>query len=474
MNERVARLGILAVVVASLAAVLLATTRSEDVEGSWRRENYYVNYANYQRVGSGPLLETQNGDGAHPDDAFRVLVLGDSYSYGYGSPDLDARWPTRLEVELERRLGTGRTRVDMLVKPGAATVDQAAWLESYRRPYDVVVIGYTWNDLFPGEPVRAAWDGSGCPLRQDGGPGSLNIDGKVGFDCTVERLQGGSLDDVAAGYAAAPGRELAAAFSRIVAAADGRRVLALQLLTSQREFELQRVEPLMRDAGVTEIDPRPILDLIGSVGSGPGRFDLMVDPSDPHPSRVLADVYARLVADAVEPLVTGRRGGAVERPLVSNHLPHTMRGVATGERWELDLDPAALETVTYHEDGEALAPQYVPCMTINAPHARVMFDPFYERELSVTVDRDDLDLWTTGYDPTGRAVNRRIGPLKQGRPAMLRTGGDVSGVLIAARTSGCPTDRALTLPAMTVEITETTRATGDTTVDGDHRDGRTP
>jgi len=458
VNDRVTRLGVLLVVALAWSAAVIVVGRGDQAEetpGSWQRENYYVNYANYQRAGSGPLLDAQNGAADHPDDAFRVLVVGDSYSYGYGSPDLDVRWPTQLEIELERRLGPGRVRVDLLVKPGAASIDQADWLAAYREPYDALVVGYTWNDVFPGEPVRAAWDASACPQTAGDGPGRLNED-KVGFDCTVERLQGGNLDEVPAAYAGEEGRALAEALDRIVAAADGRPVLALQLLTSQKEHDLQQASPLFARAGADEIDPRPVLDLIASAGSGPERLDLMVDPGDPHPSMVLARAYARLVADALEPLAGGRRGGPVNRPLVSNHLPHTMRTAVLDGRWRLDLYPSELETVAYHEDGTRLSPQYVPCMVIGAPHARIMFDPFTARDLTVTVTDagQELDLWTAGYDTDGRPVSRRVGPVREGEPVAVRTGGDVSGILLAVRDAGCPTDRDVTLAALTVEIVE--------------------
>lgn len=79
-------------------------------------------------------------------DAVRVLVLGDSYTFGWGLENLDGRWTSQAEIQLGSRYD-----LDVYALPGASIYTYASWAERLAPGrYDAVVVALTENDLVPG------------------------------------------------------------------------------------------------------------------------------------------------------------------------------------------------------------------------------------------------------------------------------------------------------------------------------------
>lgn len=100
-----------------------------------------------------------------PPGTFRILVLGDSFSVGYGV-SADETYPKRLEALLDARF-RGRPRFEVINAgvDGYSTRDELAYLENYGLAYrpDCVVVGLYLNDVLPslGEPKGAEFEDFG-------------------------------------------------------------------------------------------------------------------------------------------------------------------------------------------------------------------------------------------------------------------------------------------------------------------------
>jgi lysophospholipase L1-like esterase len=85
--------------------------------------------------------------------SFRVVVLGDSFTYGVGVAD-EETLPVQLEAALSERSGALGVEVINLGEPGIDTARELAHLRKHRdlRP-DVVVLAYVLNDASRAEGV---------------------------------------------------------------------------------------------------------------------------------------------------------------------------------------------------------------------------------------------------------------------------------------------------------------------------------
>lgn len=81
-------------------------------------------------------------------NTFRILALGDSFTYGYYVHN-EETWPARLEELLNQRLPT-RFQVFNAGVPGYTIVDQLGYLldKGLKLEPDLVVIGFYTNDIF--------------------------------------------------------------------------------------------------------------------------------------------------------------------------------------------------------------------------------------------------------------------------------------------------------------------------------------
>lgn len=90
-----------------------------------------------------------------PPGAFRILVLGDSVTFGHGTRS-DTTYPFLLEQRLRAWKPDVEWQVWNLGVPGYATSQELAYLERVADRYqpDLVVVGFYQNDLTGNEPRR--------------------------------------------------------------------------------------------------------------------------------------------------------------------------------------------------------------------------------------------------------------------------------------------------------------------------------
>jgi lysophospholipase L1-like esterase len=85
---------------------------------------------------------------------FRVLALGDSFTWGDKIADSDSTWPAILEERLALEVGAGRVEVISMAQRGYTTANEAELLQRLGWEFDpdMVVIQFFANDALPSFP----------------------------------------------------------------------------------------------------------------------------------------------------------------------------------------------------------------------------------------------------------------------------------------------------------------------------------
>lgn len=83
-----------------------------------------------------------------PNDTFRVVIMGDSFTFGHGIKNPEDVYSRLLQEKLDRRYGYGNFEVINLAKGGYSTIDEVRILNdlALNLSPDVLVLGYYIND----------------------------------------------------------------------------------------------------------------------------------------------------------------------------------------------------------------------------------------------------------------------------------------------------------------------------------------
>jgi hypothetical protein len=94
----------------------------------------------------------------------RVACVGDSFTMGWGVPDLDDVYPRRIGAALDAKR-PGKFEVLNVSAPGLSTTDEANMLEeiAVKGEFDRVVLGYCLNDPDNFLPAGRAFDRESAP-----------------------------------------------------------------------------------------------------------------------------------------------------------------------------------------------------------------------------------------------------------------------------------------------------------------------
>jgi lysophospholipase L1-like esterase len=89
-----------------------------------------------------------------PNGTFRVVVLGDSFTWGDKIASSDSVWPAQLEARLREKAPEQAIEVVNLGEKGFTTVNEAEMLRrlGWQFAPDVVVVQFYLNDILPGGP----------------------------------------------------------------------------------------------------------------------------------------------------------------------------------------------------------------------------------------------------------------------------------------------------------------------------------
>lgn len=99
---------------------------------AWAKEDLYYSIENFRRTDSVALPHQLEVSPQTNPNRVRVLVLGDSFTYGQGLTDWSARWPARLQQFLDSKYGDGAVEVVALARPGANMTTYGSWVRTLR------------------------------------------------------------------------------------------------------------------------------------------------------------------------------------------------------------------------------------------------------------------------------------------------------------------------------------------------------
>jgi len=340
---------------------------------TWRTEASLYAYQNFERIGG--FYAADQLSSSEPVGKVRVLVLGDSYTFGTGLEDIDLRWPETLERLLER----SGTAVDVvtLAQGGASTLTQArvldqvaagAWEEiSWKNPaeaaavlsepFDYLIVGFVANDVLPG-----FYDGH-----------------QPDYDLETRVIRDGGTNPYE--------REWFEALERI-ARWPVRERFVLNLDYTEPGYSYARgLAPAFQQAGFKILDTAEVAHAVAREHGA----DLMVHPADAHPGPIILRAYAEAAARGIGaesgvgvPAAGSDGGWVLEGGMISNYMP--VAGIwqqdGTGETLDFPASVALIEACgrqypcriggePFETDGEPVHPRTHPCARIGKPYVYV-------------------------------------------------------------------------------------------------------
>lgn len=240
------------------------------------------------RVANGYTNGTSGGEGSgylQPDPvaskpgAERHLLMGDSYTFGWGLANLDARWSTQLTLELGEE-----HEVDTYSLPGASLYTYANWVKGMGLDvgaYDTIVIGLSENDPHPG------------PLEAVGKRETYTF-----YDDLPESMR----DEIEQGVLENPNlRELKAALAYLKTVGERHVIVPLYGVDQAYWPSIERSVAAARELGWEIAPMRNTQTTI--LGRTPGS--LTVAPFDTHPNELLHAAYAADAGTMFERLGSG-------------------------------------------------------------------------------------------------------------------------------------------------------------------------
>ena len=236
----------------------------------------------------GPQYENKGSDER------RLLVFGDSYTFGWSIKNLDARWSAVLEEELER--SGGGYEVVGVATPGASLYTYARWAEHIARNpekfgnFDAVIIGFTENDIVPGV--------------HDEGSGVVKMD----LDAGDLVMLGENSDPNA--------KAMLEAITTITQVAKKQVLVPLYGVDERYRGKMSEVAGVFGSSGWEVAEMGEALGMIGSKRAS----ELTVARFDTHPNEELNAAYGRDAARVVAKLWASSQGSA-DSGVVSNVLP---------------------------------------------------------------------------------------------------------------------------------------------------------
>jgi hypothetical protein len=417
----------------------------------WTREYQYLMMELPRRDRNGILLDgpfkrIPNNN----QDRIRILVVGDSYVQGAGLVNLEDRWWTVLEDELNGSTKDGTFEVVAIGTSGGSAFTYASWLEAIRdknfkkfngiedevkqtltEPFDAVIIGYVGNDMFPSfldEDIEGA--------------------GEIPWDVQNKISSGEGVNPYQEEYKKTPGR-----IKNVYTNAS-----YFWVPMEREDPRLPEEEPWVREGFINV--PMTILD---EMMTKYGREKLMVNPADRHPNPAMHAAIAMDTArsilewvpqDRLQRAIQGSESGP--RRVVSGYLPTDMsiaekdteilisydnglnQGVCKASRKGYDILGCEDGQFFFYMGEDKIPGQVNPCATLGKPHIQIMFDRRRGGAILLKANKIEkksgvLEVYGYGYIDDKFTKIIPVGDLKEGETLEISLGESVRGLFIADR-----------------------------------------
>ena len=427
----------------------------------WVREASFITYSQFLRLGMGPNTKLSSFDNRVKESkkVFKILAVGDSYTWGHGSNDQHARWAEELVRILEQKYHRNFS-VTVLARPGAATITESEWLtKEYLakvRP-DLIILGLVFNDVIPNfeekavcplggcskDTINVSYTYNKCRAHQYGAIGRMlgYLESKLPYltqeltnlYCQPEKLskvvQFPSEDTSYYKPKESPyypfftqGVQDIKAVTRVLP------VLVAPLPVTNREVTY--LTPLA--GGFKEEGFKLVVmdNTISLLKKSKINNEFYANPDDPHPNMVMVDSWAQDMSHAIsndsrlvklienfpkipqQGLNFNPQGGGVYYPLVSSALPAYIKVL------EMDATKARLNLGEPNfSDGFAnpntnSPMQYAPCQAYKNPYSEILLNPNTNNigiGVELTLSKiSNYKVYIIGYNSKGEKKTQRI------------------------------------------------------------------
>ena len=464
--------------------------RTTTTSDEWVRENFYLNVSALQRQGRGPFLTGHNYKErtSAEADVVRILVVGDSYTYGVGAADPDMVWQRRVLQQLEKTYPEVSIDLLTLARPGASLLEETEWLTDElldRIDPDLVLIGHTTNDAYPSGRERSICGSQpSCDtlattnlkeytdcIAGDGGTVSNAINKLVNpyFPLVGQKLLLRYCDSIRI--------EQETTGMQLGVIGEGDPYYQLFMKSVDRIAEINKSYPvvsaLLNDDGqlspvlknlrieleareVTVVEPKA--SLFDKSNLQPSS--LKINPGDSHPGNFVTIRYAQDVVRTIKSVhradfeSKGRSGTRPVPSLVSSYLPVSLE-VARISNTRVDVGSAPGAIDLYGSNSDFIEPQEVPCALIGRPHIRLNLEPRLVNgsDLHIESLSSDATVYAVGYDEAGVPTVRLVGESRAATPFVVDLRPGESGLLLSpAEAVSCELDRRLAAPDLRLSI----------------------
>jgi hypothetical protein len=479
----------------------------DDVE-IWHRDNAYM--VKQLEFSTGSTKSRENSVPSPEDDeadAFKVLVVGDSFVWGWGFYDTDRVWHQVLSSKLSEKFGPGAYRIESVGHQGTSMISYSEYLsaeEIKKHDPDLIVLGFLPNDWqADGSEKRICRGKSGTGNSAENAcelgawytrpeyvkclEGRSNIIGATlrrvvkpffprAANSLIERLcdpksypddvySPNELREMGKDPENSPYWQMYLDSIRAIRSNAG-NVPVVALPTSTNEYIVNPVVYEALNAGGIKVVQTPVTKAVLTGDGSREQKGLWINPADPHPNPELHYAYGTDIFTYISGKYPkkGTRSG-YQMSLFSNFSPSSMKFVPAldGTAVSFGHDPgswAALrQTVRNDYRTVPTPPQVVPCAPYGRPHARFVFNPDVLTSAftaTITLDgRSDETLVysTVSYGSNGQETFSRPVPFKPGESFNVTFDTRTTSFVVGSASSGCPVNKPINLPAFDLSVT---------------------
>ena len=416
----------------------------------WIRESTYLTYSQFKRFGIGPILKESSYEDKiiNENKVFKILVIGDSYTWGHGSNNSHARWGDELARLLKDKYKKD-IYVTTLARPGSGTITEGEWLNSKiisKYKPDLVIVGLVFNDVMPNFQEKSVCMYEKCAKDSLTGSAIYTkcLAHKYGAIGRVLKLMEKNLpfltqqltnlycqESKLSRLVTFPNETTSYnnpkispyypyfldGIDKIIKATKGIPLMVAPLnVTTNEPKDTLALAPAFTERGATVLAMDESIKLARAVKV---QSTYYVNPDDPHPNMFMVDKWASDIVRGIEAnkKVMGKikslpiSSGGVSYPLVSSVLPARI----VSQRNDSQMAQLTL-TSPVGEDGFAnpdlISPkQYAPCLAYQDPYTELIVNKEYiGKKVKVTLNLDKIikyDLYLSGYDKLNKNVSAK-------------------------------------------------------------------